>query len=165
MPKGSELVSASGFTIPDASLFNRPDKTWEIDDSLVYALGTERVDPASQTHISEENGKTVFGNWVQTPPGGASQATFTYRLPFKVEPASHTDDWMQRLKQFAGFPTTDAYSLLIQKQSGVIQRTTDVTMHIPSALRALWTSGDPEGTSYGNAEDALFSALFEPTHL
>ena len=47
-----------------------------------------RLDPVSGTRISEDAGKTVFGNWVYVSPGESVEVTYTYLLPFHVDPRS-----------------------------------------------------------------------------
>ena len=159
-PKGSELISAKGFTIPDSSLFNQPEPGWEIDDDLVYAASTETVDPVSATTITQEHGKTVFGNWVQTKPGSSSTVTFTYKLPFTLEMLSSEPSFVEKLQGFIGIPSTDQYSLIIQKQSGVLDRTTNVNLSAPDSVTPMWSSHESDA-SFTNASDVFFATLFE----
>lgn len=161
-PKGSKLISAEGFTIPDDSLFDKPSEDWVIDDDLLYAAATETRDPSSGTTISEEQGKTVFGNWVQTKPGSSSTVTFTYTLPFTLEMLNEKPSLSQRIKELIGIPTTDQYSLVIQKQSGVLDRTTTVNLSSPSTIFPMWST-HPQTTSFTNDTDVFFATLFEPS--
>jgi hypothetical protein len=164
VPKGSELLSASGFSIPDQRLFEEPETAWETDEDLVYAEETARVHPESRTDIYEEQGKTVFGNWVQTKPGTNSKATFTYRLPWKLATAPAAPaSFFERVKRFAGLPSTERYTLTVQKQSGVLDRTTTVRLRLPESLQILWASDDPNGASFTNATDGFFGLLLEPS--
>jgi hypothetical protein len=160
VPKGSELISASGFTVPDTTLFDRPEKGWTIDDDLIYMALSEDVDAATGTKITEEHGKTVFGNWVQTKPGSSSTATFTYTLPFTLEMLSSEPTLMEKIQDFVGIPSTDQYSLTVQKQSGILDRTTNVTFTTPSNINPIWTSHKDEIT-FSNATDGFFATLFE----
>jgi hypothetical protein len=162
VPKGSELLSASGFKIPDASLFKVPDPSWQTDTELSYEAAGATTDATSGTRVSEEDGKTVFGNWVQTKPGTSSTATFTYRLPFKIG-APGSESLIDTLKHLAGVPKTTRYSLVLQKQSGVVKRTTHVHVHAPASLSTLWSSHDLDDASFDNGTDAALSALFERT--
>ncbi len=161
VPKGSELLNADGFSIPDESLFEYPLDGWTVDDDLLYIADTEKVDPASGTNISVESGKTVFGNWVQTKPGTQSVATFTYRLPFTIETLEDADNFLNRVKGFVGIPSTEEYRLTIQKQSGVLDRSTHVTVHYPDSLVPLWSTHDLNNAYVTNATDAFFAVLFE----
>jgi len=160
VPKGSTLLHADGFKIPDPSLFEKAEADWRDDEELAYEAASATTDPASETRISEEAGKTVFGNWVQTKPGTSSTATFVYRLPMKIGVAG-PEGWMDKLKRLAGVPETDRYSLVVQKQSGVVKRTTKVHVHVPDNLATLWSSHELEDASFQNDADAALSALFE----
>lgn len=158
VPKGSELLHAQGFSVPDRSLFDRPEEDWILDDDLTYAILTQSVDPVSGTAITEEHGKTVFGNWVQTSPGSTSTVSFTYKLPFSVETLAHSQGLMASLKSFVGLPKTHEYTLTIQKQSGVIDRTTQIHIITPDGMGILWNS---DGREIENSTDQLFAALLE----
>ncbi|MCR4314317.1 MAG: DUF4012 domain-containing protein [Candidatus Uhrbacteria bacterium] len=160
VPKGSTLLEASGFSIPDQSLFEIPDEEWTIDDDLAYGLLTTTVDPQSGTMVSEEHGKAVFGNWVQTMPGSTSTVTIKYRLPFKLA-SLNGGRVVASLKSLVGLPQTDTYSLLVQKQSGVLDRTTNIHVTLPEDLNALWASHDPIAAELTNATDELFAILVE----
>ncbi|MBI4437512.1 DUF4012 domain-containing protein [Candidatus Uhrbacteria bacterium] len=157
VPKGSQLLDSEGFSPPDASLFERPPEDWDVDDDLAYAVLTQTVDPESGTVITQEHGKTVFGNWVQTRPGSTSTVTFSYQLPFTVDRLS-----AQRIgasfKSLMGLPQMYDYTLQVQKQSGVIDRTTRVNMETPQGTNVLWTSDD---APMNNDTDRLFAALLE----
>ncbi|KKW33413.1 MAG: hypothetical protein UY76_C0003G0018 [Candidatus Uhrbacteria bacterium GW2011_GWA2_52_8d] len=161
VPKGSTLLSATGFSIPDRSLFEIPDEDWEIDDDLAYGLLTSSIDPVSGTVISEEHGKAVFGNWVQTKPGTTSTITFRYALPFKLETPQDGRGMMASLRSLVGLPQTETYSLTVQKQPGVLDRTTRIQVNLPDNLNPLWSSHDLADTQLSNATDALFAILIE----
>ncbi|MBI4435058.1 DUF4012 domain-containing protein, partial [Candidatus Uhrbacteria bacterium] len=161
VPKGSTLLEAKGFSVPDESLFDIPDDDWMIDDDLAYGLLTTTVDPGSRTMVSEEHGKTVFGNWVQTMPGSTSTATLRYTLPFKVESLESGHGMIASLKALVGVPQTDQYSLTVQKQAGVLDRTTHVRVSLPEGLNPLWSSHELTNAEVTNDTDALFAILFE----
>ncbi|MEI6511329.1 MAG: DUF4012 domain-containing protein [Candidatus Uhrbacteria bacterium] len=161
VPQGATLLSAGGFTIPDPSLFAAAPSDWQLDDDLLYSMDSLSQDPVSKTAVYQEFGKTVFGNWVQTKPGTASTFTFSYRLPFSLE--TKVDDSLEATARRAiGMPTTDSYSFTLQKQSGVADRTTTVSIRVPSALKTAWASQDLTSATFGNAADAFIGALFEP---
>ncbi|MBU0648319.1 DUF4012 domain-containing protein, partial [Patescibacteria group bacterium] len=89
VPLGSELLSVDGFADPEGIVIGK-DGVLEYDESFGEAgLGN--------TKVYEENGKTVFANWIVTYPYDASTVKYTYKLPFKVG---------------------DKYNLYVQKQSG-----------------------------------------------
>jgi hypothetical protein len=159
VPQGSELLEATGFNPPDSSLFEEPEEDWGIDDDLAYIQLTEEMDLASGTRITQESGKTVFGNWVQTKPGTTSTVSVQYKLPFTLQSLDTSDQtFMATLKSLAGIPQTDEYTLTIQKQPGVLDRTTTVTLNAPEELTTLWQS---ETNTFTNRTDAHFATLFE----
>lgn len=161
VPQGSELIEATGFNPPDSSLFETPEEDWKLDDDLAFIHLTEETDLASGTRITQESGKTVFGNWVQTKPGTTSTVSFTYRLPFTVQTLDPTEETLvSTLKSFAGIPQTDEYTLTVQKQPGILDRTTQVNISTPDALTTLWES-HPDGANFSNHTDAHIAILFE----
>ena len=161
VPQGATLLTASGFTIPDPSLFAVAPSEWQVDDDLLYPMDSLSQDPVSKTAVYQEFGKTVFGNWVQTKPGTSSTFSFSYRLPFSL--ATEVDDSLEAVARRAiGMPTTESYSFTLQKQSGVADRTTTVSIRVPSTLKTAWASQDLTSATFGNAADAFIGALFEP---
>lgn len=163
VPKGSVLKHASGFTIPNGSLFETPDPNWIVDPDLQFADASFTIDDDSHTQIYEESGKTVFGNWTQTKPGATTVSTFTYTLPFTFEHLLTKNKKTELVKAWIGLETRESYSLIIQKQSGANARKTTVRLHVPDALTAVWSSADLSETEFTNTQDAFFSALLEPT--
>lgn len=139
-PKGSILLSAGGFSWPEEKKFQVPD-AWSADDPFLAARQIETgVDQNSGTIITEESGKTVFGNWVITEPGEISQVQFTYRLPFTVfspAPEVALAGWKKMLGPEAKLAR---YQLVIQKQSGI---TADFESRIifPENWRPEWSDG------------------------
>lgn len=161
VPKGSKLLDASGFTPPLDTLFETPEEGWLIDDDLLYAQETTGNHAPSGTDIYEEQGKTVFGNWVQTRPGTSAVATFRYELPFKLTDLTAQKTLWERAQALVGVPETARYTLLVQKQSGVLDRTTQVHLSLPEELVTVWASQDLSSTSFSNERDGLLTALFE----
>lgn len=158
VPKGAELLNAEGFSIPDQSLFDQPMEDWILDDDLTFSVLTQQIDPLSGTTITEEHGKTVFGNWVQTKPGSTSTVSFSYKLPFTIESLAQDQTLYASLKSFVGLPKTHEYTLTIQKQSGVTDRTTSVQMITPEEVNILWST---DGSQLNNDTDHLFATLIE----
>ncbi|MBD3238926.1 MAG: DUF4012 domain-containing protein [Candidatus Moranbacteria bacterium] len=105
VPKGSQLINATGFTreFVNSELdyeklgFKHDYQIKEMEDSY-------EIDELSATRIYEEFDKTVFANWVYTSPGDTVTVTVEYMLPFRVK----IDD----------LNPAEVYSLLIQKQAG-----------------------------------------------
>jgi hypothetical protein len=161
VPAGSELISASGFSVPDESLFEIPDTDWLVDDDLAFSQFKQSTHEQSGTTITQEHGKTVFGNWVQTRPGSTSTAEFKYKLPFGFDELKKQKNLYNSIINIAGFSKHNEYSLFVQKQSGVINRTTSVTVFAPDALKTIWSSNDTGKTFFSNEKDSMFAALFE----
>lgn len=159
-PKGSTLLHASGFTIPDGTLFEIPDHDFETNDLLYYLEESREVDPISFTDIFEESGKTVFGNWIQTKPGSSSTVEFTYRLPFTIDELSEPTLFDQ-VKSWMGISKTLPYTLTVQKQSGVLNRNTTIKLHTPETFNTVWSSHDETEATIDNVTDQLFAALLE----
>lgn len=142
VPRGSELIAASGFEIPEPYLFERPQPFFSEDEDLSFTASSAYTDPASGTTVSEEFGKTVFGNWIQTKPGETEVASFTYRLPWKVATLSNNYDLVQKIKDLVGLHPIDSYNLFIQKQSGVIDRSYNVEVDLDPRLNIIWSTNE-----------------------
>lgn len=169
VPLGSELISATGFRIPDASYFDeKPEADWEENADLENEKKAE-IDPGSGTKIYEENGKTVFANWLMVDPGETAVVTITYRLPFNFFARSVEDSWLKRLNQYLNPEQADLlpYSLLVQKQAGAKPSVFNSTLSLPSGAKVFWRY--PEnllGTSGWEIKEALnadkyYSVLLE----
>lgn len=159
VPKGSELLNASGFTIPDSRLFETPSEEWIVDPDLEFAAITRTLHEQSATDVYEENGKTVFGNWMQTAPGSTSTVEFIYRLPFNV--FDETGGWTDKLKSLMRVDKTHPYTLTIQKQSGVLDRTTTVSVSLPENIKRIWQSTESSTVLFDNSTDGFFGMLLE----
>jgi hypothetical protein len=160
VPAGSTLLSASGFTPPDASLYEFAPDDYVVDDDLLYAMDTLAEHGESGTAVYEEFGKTVFGNWTQTKPGTSTTYSFTYRLPFVLD-RERPEGMLAATRNLLGAPATAEYTIAVQKQSGITDRDTRVSMVVPDAFAPIWTSHDLSGTTFNNAKDAFMGALFE----
>ncbi len=121
VPKGSTLVEASGFAPPDPKLFKIAPEDVGEDAAIAEQERGSRTDRASGTRVSEESGKTVFGNWIQTDPGQTSVVTVVYQLPpgtvrITEEDRGRLSSLYERLGD--GPVTHLDYVLTVQKQSG-----------------------------------------------
>lgn len=164
VPRGSELISASGFEIPDSELFETPEFPLNSDEDLAFTIEQAEKDPMSQTDIWEEQGKTVFGNWMQTKPGESQQVTFTYKLPFRLIEPDESQTLFEKAKEHLGFKELTAYTMLVQKQPGVETRTTNVRVQLPENLSSVWSSHtgtQSEGVEISNALDVFIRLLLE----
>ncbi len=128
VPLGSTLLSASGYTREtvkapldyDALHFSR-------DPDIERERMETTLDPASGTRISEDAGKTVFGNWVYVSPGENVEVTYTYLLPFRVDPSTTEN-------------SLDAYSVVFQKQSGSTGSSLSSEIRFPERFNDVWQS-------------------------
>ncbi len=141
VPKGSALVEARGFTPPDPKLFKLADPADGVDPAVAEQERTSRTDRASGTLVTEEGGKTVFGNWTQTDPGETSTVTLVYQLP----PGSVriTNPAQGKLASLIGrFSGADRsrinYSLLVQKQAGANPAAFTSTVDLPRGFFPSW---------------------------
>jgi len=115
-PAGSKLIKAIGFNPPLPSQYLKLSEKYSADEFLL-AENLAQVDSASQTLTYQEQGKTVFANWLQVAPGEEKTALLVYELPYNLSPKSSTSIISKITAAFAGQQT--AYSLLIQKQPGL----------------------------------------------
>lgn len=137
VPKGSQLLSASGFEAPPASLFKKPDEDAQLDADIAEIEGSE-VKGAGGTSVGEEGDRTVIGGWMQLDPGMTQTVTLSYRLPFTVsdlqrslQPESTNDAPQQ----------SAAYLMLLTSQSGKQNREVSVTIQYPQTWKNVWTRG------------------------
>jgi hypothetical protein len=140
VPKGSELIAANGFEIPDDELFEVSDVPLSVDEDLELHMQDLEKDPASGTDIWTEDGKTVFGNWMQTASGETEIVTFTYRLPLSIFTETNDQGLLALAKAKLGVPELGNYTILVQKQSGVQSRNTTVDVTLPPSMLPLWSS-------------------------
>ncbi len=140
VPKGSTLVSASGFTWPPEKSFRAPD-VWSKKDEML--LTTEKeigFDQTSGTRITEEFDKFTFGNWVITEPGGISQVQFTYQLPFKAFSMEDSASNQTFTQIFNSKKKTSQYQLAVQRQSGADTNFSSQIVY-PTTWQTLWSEG------------------------
>lgn len=148
VPAGSELITATGFTQPEAGLFLSVEAGYTQDADLASVTGEVMVDGTTQTRISQEFGKTVFGNWIQTEPGESSTVTIRYRLPWRVERTS----W-----------SPGRYSLFVQKQPGAFDPILLTNVSYPQAWNIVWSYPTEGALSLRQTlqHDTFTGAVFE----
>jgi len=171
VPRGSQLMSASGFTPIDQNEFFTPAENAVPDSDLIENIKMITIDPVSETKTLEESGKTVFANWVQTPVGQTSEVSISYILPFHLNlPQELTT--IEKLIDYV-FDNQDVnqfYSLFVQKQSGSINNSISATIELPENYQIKWIypkSSNIENQSTALFEsdistDELFGLIFEP---
>lgn len=140
VPEGSLLLSAEGFETPSSALFEESDVPLVADDDLSIVMSDRTRDAVTGVDIWNEFGKTVFGGWMQTAPGETEVVTFSYRIPQVLFEDVEEESLTTQLRRTFGFDDHDSYSMFVQKQSGVVSRTTNITVDAPSSLGLLWTN-------------------------
>jgi hypothetical protein len=154
VPRGVELLTADGFESPPVEAFEAIP-TDVIPDRLLLATElNEAIDPTNGVRVTEEFGRTVFGGWLQTPPGETRSATLTYRLPWRYE---------RTARRAFGRTVTAApqpYALMIQKQPGT-RATISHSVALAPNWRATWASENlaPRGAQVLALEDILTTDL------
>lgn len=102
VPEGSSLISVYGFS--DDIVLN--DKIYAIDekDSDLKNLNELYIkDSNTNTIIYNDEGKTIFGNFLYLNPGEKKEVVLKYKLPFKFSNLSKLQD----------------YKIIFDKQSGI----------------------------------------------
>lgn len=84
VPKGARLIEAKGFNPPPAHQFEKPDPTLSPDPDIRAQEISARMDAQSGTHIWEEQGKAVFGNWLTVEAGATVVGELIYEVPLAV---------------------------------------------------------------------------------
>jgi hypothetical protein len=140
VPEGSELVRASGFTWPDEKAFKVPESWYKKDEALTKFETEIDTDDQSGTRISQEFGKTTFGNWIITEPGQTTQVQFTYKLPFKAWEEGGTSNLNNWAKIFQSQNPISKYQLIAQKQSGVNSDFESQVIY-PEGWSPIWQDG------------------------
>jgi hypothetical protein len=140
VPEGSQLVRASGFTWPDEKAFKVPDPWYNQDEQLNNLEKEIDTDDRSGTRISQEFGKTAFGNWIITEPGQTTQVQFTYKLPFKAWAESTPSNLSNWAKIFQSQNLLSKYQLIAQKQSGVNSDFESQVIY-PKSWSPIWQDG------------------------
>jgi len=140
VPLGSELLSASGWKIPDAKLFDLVSNSWEVDEQLINEISAE-VEPVSGTKIYREQDKTVFAGWSMVDPGEVTEITLSYRLPFNIKALNQTVTNGEKQRQWLRGETGEQlykYTLLAQKQAGSINSRLRSELILPENKTIAW---------------------------
>ncbi|HYE60015.1 MAG TPA: DUF4012 domain-containing protein [Candidatus Kapabacteria bacterium] len=144
VPEGAELLEAGGFTSPPEEAFHAPESWYAEDIDVTKAEKEVGFHEKTGTRITQEFGKTVFGNWSFTPAGGTSEVYFVYKLPAHIRisgaPLSRMQASWQKILHQKNTQTT-RYSLYVQKQSG-IDSTVLSTVIFPEGWLPVWKSHD-----------------------
>ncbi|MDD5039741.1 MAG: DUF4012 domain-containing protein [Patescibacteria group bacterium] len=125
VPQGSTLLNSSGFDEVLPFRYLLPDTDAVSDEDLAAEELSSIIDEKTGTRITEETGKTVFGNWVSLDPGEVQRITFEYQLPFKLDIGGM-------------FDPTDYYSLYVQKQPGANPAALTSLVTVDTDLEFVW---------------------------
>ncbi len=164
VPEGAELIEADGFEVPDDALFEDAEVDLVPDEDLALQMSNRETHLSSGTDIWQENGKTVFGNWMQTAPGETEVVRFVYELPWTFSSTVETSSLLTFAKNQLGLKELESYTLYLQKQSGLEDRETTVTLTLPDALNEIWVSETQNGQEaivVDNDVDAFLHYLIE----
>lgn len=137
VPLGSQLLEVEGQTrefnnppLDYAALEFKRDADVEKEESNIF------IDEEAGTRIYQDADKTVFANWVYVSPQETVTIKYKYRLPFKLK--------------FDKNNPADAYSLLIQKQSGSLGSRFNSEIKYPENYKLEWSC--PGELEKGNRE-------------
>lgn len=141
VPSGSILIEAKGHTWQD---YEPPIdySDFKIDPDVKKIEDTLKIDPENGTHIFEESGKTVFGNWVYVSPGETVEVFYRYKLPYKINFADFTKP-------------ADKYSVLVQKQSGSSDIEFSGSIKLPEEWDVIWNS---ENLLFGSSNKMIIES-------
>ncbi len=137
LPKGSQLISAQGQSLEIYQPpINYAEEGFKKDPLVNFIESGMTVDKKTGTRIFEENGKTVFGNWVYVSPGEKVVLTYKYKLPFKIDLTK----------------SIDSYSLLTQKQLGSSGSNFNHSLKFPSDWQISWKYPDDLNITSGSVD-------------
>lgn len=128
-PEGSQLLEASGFESIPGFRYQNPEENTVADPLLEEVEKGSIIDEKTGTRITHEFGKTVFGNWMSVGPGESSTATIKYKLPFRMDLGGLLNK-------------SDSYSLLIQKQPGILNDFLISKLTYPKQNKVIWQFPD-----------------------
>lgn len=117
VPQGSELVSASGFSVVDVGTSEaKREMHPQVEEWQKHAVTTL----SNGTIVGTEAGKTFFGNWIVLQGGEEATVEMVWKLPFRIS-------------------SLDRYSLIVQKQAGAVPFVLRQVLEIPGR-RVLWAT-------------------------
>lgn len=131
VPKGSRLLSVEGQTREvNEERLDYDVLGYERDVDVVAEEENRVLDEKSGTRIYEEEGKTVFANWVYVSPQETATIKYSYILPFKVK---FDED---ETSQFG------SYASVFQKQSGSENSSLESEIVLPENFELFWETDD-----------------------
>lgn len=170
VPEGAELIDAGGFNYPPEEVFNVPEEWYKTDADLLKNEKEIVIHAKTGTRITNEFGKTAFGNWCMTGPGQVSSIYFTYRLPFKVIQDNSAGQRQSFWTAGMGQRQASRYSLLWQKQSGTESHVISRVIY-PAGWTPAYGAGDDMSLALNGAEfngdlkmDKVMGVVMERNH-
>ena len=145
VPEGSVLLEAEGFSKIPEIYFMSPDSYLVTDIDLSKIEKNERYHKESNTRVTEEFGKTVFGNWIEVDVGEQVVVILKYKLPFSLKQEETNPEklsLLQELKEWYFAKEIQKplyYSLLIQKQPGSWGDNFSINLHLSEKFKNLLT--------------------------
>ena len=139
VPQGAEIIDAQGFEFPPEEAFHVVEDYYKPDPDLIILEKEVGFHKKSGTRVTNEFGKTAFGNWVIVYPGEEVEVSFTYKLPFKAK--MYKEEVEQTFIESLGAKKDLAhkYSLFVQKQSGVTSKLS-TKLNYPNDWTPVWKS-------------------------
>jgi len=139
VPKGSKLVSATGQTreVVEPPL-DYEKLGFKTDDDVRAEEENMVIDEETGTRIYDEQGKTVFANWVYVSPKETVELEYVYILPFKIALTKENHD-------------IDTYSLLTQKQPGSKGSEFHSEVKLDGSQEAVWKYPEELQVNEGSA--------------
>ncbi|MDD4901033.1 MAG: DUF4012 domain-containing protein [Patescibacteria group bacterium] len=146
VPKGSTLLSASGFKPVDKIFFKEINPSWRDDPEVKAAEASAITDQSSGVKIYNELDKTVFAGWSQVDPGQSESISLKYELPFKLtdntaKPSQKLLDQIIAKANAVINPEQKslyAYSLLAQKQPGMNSSALSSELKLADNFKPIW---------------------------
>lgn len=124
VPKDSILIDAFGFDEDFFEVLKSVDESAIEDSTLKEIEDSMVIHEPSQTRITTESGKTVFGNFSGLEVGEEKEIVLRYKLPFKVNLKSNF---------------VEKHSLLLQKQPGTANIVKfNGNISFPSGYESIW---------------------------
>jgi hypothetical protein len=156
VPKGSKLISVKGQTREiNEPLLDYDKLNFKRDEDVVAEEASINIDEETGTRIYEEEGKTVFANWVYVSPKETVEIEYTYELPFKLDTAKNEE-------------AADTYSLLVQKQAGSFGSEFASKIEHEQEIKPIWMYPQEIEKSENNLEikakltaDLFFGTVFQ----
>ena len=134
-------MEAAGFTFPSESEFHAPLEYTEFNQHLSEHEIEIGYDQETGTRITEEFGKTVFGNWVITRPHQTSVARITYRSPIRVFEPDRIYHPLRQLTANLGLTNPSwRYSVFIEHQPGINDMQIQSHVIVPPSWRTMFTT-------------------------